>query len=369
MVCHTGDSLTATVWGKVVGMSTNNRQWRVAGYPRANEPVGLQHFDWTSESMPEPADGEFLVRTICLAPGPAQRGYLEKSQSAFFGEPIPVGDIMRGRGVGEIVASNHPDYQPGEIFLGSLGWQDYSVQKPIGSEFVFSTRKISKPRYPLSLHLGILGQAGGTAYFGLLEGADIKHGDNVLISAAAGGVGSVAGQVARNMGAASVIGIAGSTEKCAWLCDELGYNAAINYKNDNLDKKLSEYFPDGIDVFLDNVGGEILNTALAHLALNARVAISGFISTQYSAEQPTGPANYPNLLFKRARMQGFVYFDYWDRYEEAEQQLCNWYDQGTLKDTEHPIDGLEKMPQALADLFSGNNRGISICRVSPDKVG
>lgn len=349
-------------------MSTNNRQWRVADYPRANEPIGPQHFEWTSEPLPQAADGEFLVRTICLAPGPAQRGYLEKSQSAFFGDPMPIGSIMRGRGIGEVVVSNHPDYQPGDIFLGSLGWQDYSVQKPVGSEFVFSTRKISSPRQPLSLHLGILGQAGGTAYFGLLEGAEVKSGDNVLISAAAGGVGSVAGQVARNMGAAHVVGIAGSAQKCAWLCNELGYDAAINYKADNLDSKLNEYFPNGIDIFLDNVGGEILNTALAHLARNARVAISGFISTQYSAKQHTGPANYPNLLFQRAKMQGFVFFDYWDRYEEAEQQLCAWYDKGLLINTEYLTEGLENMPNALADLFAGNNRGISICRVSPDRI-
>lgn len=316
--------------------------------------------------MPEPAASEFLVRTICLAPGPAQRGYLDPRQAKFFGTPLAIGDVMRGRGIGEIVASRHSDYREGEIFVGSLGWQDYSVQKPIGAEFVFSTRKITQPRSPLSLHLGILGQAGGTGYFGMLEGASIKNGDNVLISAAAGGVGSVAGQVARNLGANKVVGISGSDDKCAWLRNTVGYADAINYKTDDLDERLGELFPRGVDAYFDNVGGDILNTALNHLAMHARVAISGFIATQYSSGQPTGPDNYHNLVFKRARMQGFVYFDYWDRYDEAERQLCEWYDAGLLVNTEYLTEGLENMPAALADLFSGNNRGIAICRVSDD---
>jgi NADPH-dependent curcumin reductase CurA len=270
---------------------------------------------------------------------------------------------MRGRGIGEIVASKHPDYSPGEIFVGSLGWQDFSIQRPVGKEFVFSTRKIPKPRAPLSLHMGILGQAGGTGYFGLIEGGQLKAGDNVLISAAAGGVGSVAGQIARIKGAHKVVGLTGTDEKCAWLCTELGYTAAINYTSANLDAQLSEHFPEGIDLFLDSVGGDILNTALGHLAMHARVAIGGYISTQYSADTSNGPSNYYNLLFRRARMQGFIYFDYWDRYDEAEQALCEWYDKGQLVNTEYLTEGLENMPTALSDLFTGKNQGIAICKI------
>jgi NADPH-dependent curcumin reductase CurA len=200
----------------------------------------------------------------------------------------------------------------------------------------------------------------------MLEGANIKSGDNVLVSAAAGGVGSVAGQIARIKGASKVVGITGSAAKCDWLCDEVGYTAAINYKTDSLDQKLGQLFPDGIDVFLDCVGGEILDTALKHLAMRARVAIAGFISTQYLPGSVAGPGNYNNLLFKRARMQGFVYFDYWDRYAEAEAQLGKWYDDGLLIDTEYLTQGLENMPAALADLFTGKNRGIAICQVNAD---
>ena len=340
-----------------------NRQWRVARYPQPGELIGAEHFEWTSEAIPKPADGEFLVRTRYLAPIPAQRGYLDEKQAALLGEPIPLGAVMRGRGVGEIVASEHPDYRPGEIFVGSLGWQNFSIQRPLGKEFVFSTRKIANPRNDLSLHMGILGQAGGTAYFGLLEGGQLKPGDNVLISAAAGGVGSVAGQIALILGANSVVGIAGTDEKCAWLCDELGYTSAINYKTGDLDAELARHFPAGIDLYLDSVGGDILNTALQHLAMHARIAIGGYLSTQYSSADDSGPTNYYNLLLKRARMQGFIYFDYWDRYDEAEQALSKWYDDGLLADTEYLTEGLENMPSALGDLFSGRNKGIAICKV------
>ena len=346
--------------------AATNRQWRVARYPQPNELIGSEHFDWAEEPVAEPGADEFLVRTICLAPGPAQRGYLETRQSGFYGSQIPLGEVMRGRGVGEIVASNHADYKVGDIFVGSLGWQDYSVQRPEPGEFIFSTRVINEPVKPLSLHMGILGQAGGTAYFGLHEAGEIKAGDNVLISSAAGGVGSVAGQIARIRGAETVVGLTSTAAKCAWLCDELGYSAAINYVEEDLDSRLSELFPDGIDVYVDNVGGEILNTALMHLAMHARVALIGFISTQYSDQVPTGPTNYTQLLFKRARMQASIYFDYWDRYDEAERDLTQWYRDGSLVNCETVDDGLEHMPASLASLFTGGNRGIKICRVGPD---
>jgi len=342
-----------------------NRQWRVARYPNKEVVIGPDHFDWTSEPVPEPGEEEFLVRTICLAPGPAQRGYLEKSHNLFLNN-ISIGDVMRGRGVGQIVASRHPDYEEGEIFVGSLGWQDYSIQRPRGAEFVFSTRKVARPIRPLSMELGILGQAGATAYFGLLEVGQMKPGENVLVSAAAGGVGSTVGQVARIRGAKQVAGITGSDEKCRWLVDELGYDAAINYKTENVGERIRELFPDGIDIFFDNVGGDILNEALGNLAMHARIVICGFIATDYAPGPLHGPINYQNVVFKRARMEGFVVFDYWDRYEEAERDLLCWYRQGLLKNAEDEDDGLEKMPESLASLFTGGNTGVKICRVSPD---
>ncbi len=345
-----------------------NRQWRVARYPRSEELVGPQHFAWTSEALQQPADGQFLVRTICLAPGPAQRGYLRDINDTFL-EAVPVGAVMRGRGVGQIVASRHPDYCIGDFFVGSLGWQDYSIQHPRGAEFVFSTKRITHPFLPLSSELGVLGQAGATAWFGLLEVGALKTGDAVLVSAAAGGVGSVAVQIARIRGAKLVVGTAGSDAKCRWLKEELGVDAAINYRTENVAERLAVLFPDGIDVFFDNVGGEILNAALGQIALHARIVICGFIASNYAQGPQAGPGNYHRLVYKRARMEGFVVFDYWDRYAEAEQGLRNWYRRGLLKMSEDIDIGLEKMPLSLASLFTGENMGVKLCRVAPDPEG
>ena len=350
----------------VAGMSELlNRQWRVAGYPAPEEIPGAAQFQWCEEPAPEPGPDEFLVKTICLAPGPAQRGYLLPGSSRLF-PPVELGQVMRGRGVGRIVRSRHPDYAEDEIFVGSLGWQDYSVQRPRGAEFVFSTSRIDQPAEPLSLELGMLGQAGATAYFGLTEAAAIQPGDAVLVSAAAGGVGSMAGQLARLMGARQVVGLAGGPEKCAWLVDELGYHAAIDYRRDDLDEQLEEAFPDGIDVFFDNVGGEILNTALNHLALRARVAICGFIATNYLEDPKCGPINYRRLVEKRARMQGFIVFDFWEQFPAAREKLLAWYKAGKLRHCQDEEQGLENMPHCLASLFTGANRGIKLCRVAPD---
>ena len=344
-----------------------NRQWRVAGYPKPGELVGRRHFTWTEEPPPEPADGEFLVRTICLAPGPAQRGYLKAPGDGFL-QGIQIGEVMRGRGVGQIIASRHADYPVGEYFVGSLGWQDYSLQQPRGAEFVFSTKKLAHPVRPLSSQLSFLGQAGATAWFGLQEAGELKAGDNVLISAAAGGVGSMAGQIARLKGAAKVVGIAGTNEKCRWLCQALGLDAAINYRTDDIDQCLERLFPNGIDVFFDNVGGEILNTALDHLAMHARVALCGFISTDYAAGEQHGPINYRRLIHTRSQIRGFVVFDYWERWPEAEEALLAWYRDGRLVNCEDVEQGLERMPDALTSLFTGANVGIKVCRVAPDPI-
>lgn len=342
-----------------------NRVWRVAHYPEAGEAVGRQHFRTSQEALPVAEDGEFLVRTICLATGPAQRGYLQSSQAGFL-DPISLDSVMRGRGVGQIVNSRHPDYPAGEIFVGSLGWQDYSVQRPRGADFVYSAKIVRNSMRPLSTALGILGNTGATAYFGLLDVGGMRPGDAVLVSAAAGGVGSVVGQIARLRDAGSVVGVAGTPEKCAWIQDVLGYDHAIDYRREDLHERLSELFPSGIDVFFDNVGGEILNTALAHLGMSARVAICGFIATDYEPGRHPGPINYRYLVYRRARMEGFVVFDYWDRYTQAEADLARWYRDGQLVNCEDVMDGLENMPEALAALFSGRNRGIQICRVAPD---
>ncbi|MCU0761233.1 MAG: NADP-dependent oxidoreductase [Steroidobacteraceae bacterium] len=343
-----------------------NRQWRVARLVEPGELIGPEHFAWHEAPLPEPADGEVLVRTLCLSTSPAQRGYVSLNRNRQLLPDVAVGAVMRGRGIGVVVASRHPDFAPGELYDASLGWQDYSIQRPRAPESIFSLRRVTDPVRPLTTELGVLGNAGMTAYFGLLEVGQFRGGESLLVSAAAGGVGSVAGQLARIRGASQVIGIAGSDDKCRWLVEELGFSAAVNYRTEDLGTRLAELAPRGFDVFFDNVGGRILDTGLAHLAMRARVVVCGWISVDYAGGAATGPANYRQLLYKRARIEGFVVFDYWKRYPEAQRVLKQWYRDGQLRDCGHVLEGLERMPLALQGLFTGANRGITACRVAPD---
>jgi NADPH-dependent curcumin reductase len=343
-----------------------NRQWRVKAHVEPGALVGPEHFRWAEGPVPQPGPEQFLVRTLCLSAGPAQRGYISAGPRSSFLPSLAVGEVMRGRGVGIVTASNHAQFNTGDLYVGSLGWQDWSVHTPRPDDFVFSAKRIEDPVRPLTTELGTLGNAGMTAYFGLIDVGQFRAGESVLVSAAAGGVGSVVGQIARIRGAVRVVGLAGTAEKCRWLVEELGYTAAINYREEDLDARLGALFPAGIDVFFDNVGGRVLETALPHLAMHARVVICGWISSDYGTSIPPGPSTYRHLLYKRARMQGFVVFDYWQRYPEAERILKHWYRAGLLRNSEDVSDGLETMPEALRSLFAGTNRGIRNVRVAPD---
>jgi NADPH-dependent curcumin reductase CurA len=333
-------------------VSGTNLQIRLAARPK-----GLPQdsdFQLTEEPIPQPEEGQVLVRNLFLSLDPAMRGWMNEGRS--YVPPVGIGEVMRGLTIGEVVESRHPDFAVGDIVSGILGWQRYGVAR--GKEL----QKIP-PGIPPTVALGPLGMTGLTAYFGLLEVGQLKAGETVLVSGAAGAVGSIAGQIAKILGCRAV-GIAGTDEKCRWLTGELGFDAAINYKTaKDLHEEIRRACPQGIDVFFDNVGGDVLDTALRSLALHARVVICGAIS-QYNATGPMkGPSNYMALLVQRARMQGFVVFDYQSRYAEAQAQLGRWLAEGKLHYREDVVEGLENAPRALLRLFDGSNAGKLIVKL------
>jgi NADPH-dependent curcumin reductase CurA len=323
-----------------------NRKWMLTA-----RPVGLpKHSDFSFETTaaPEPADGQILVRNHYISLDPAMRGWMNDARS--YVPPIPLGDVMRAGAVGEVVASRHPDWKAGDHAVGMFGVQDYAAVDPAG------VQRADPSLAPLPLFLSALGMPGMTAYFGLLDIGNPQPGQTVVISAASGAVGALVGQIARIKGARAV-GLAGGAAKCDYVTGELGFDACIDYKNDDIGKALTKHCPSGIDVYFDNVGGDILDLCLARLARRARVIICGAIS-QYNNTGPVrGPANYLSLLVNNARMEGFVVFNYAARYGEGGRDMAAWLSEGRLKSREDIVEGIETFPETLLKLFSGENFG------------
>ncbi|RRV05687.1 NADP-dependent oxidoreductase [Pseudomonas sp. v388] len=323
----------------------------------ARRPVGhVTREDFTFEQVPVPelAEGQVLVRNQYLSLDPAMRGWMNEGKSYI--APVQLGEVMRALGVGEVLASNHPKFAVGDQVQGALGVQDYFAGEPKGFY------KVDTNLAPLPVYLSALGMTGMTAYFALLDIGAPKSGETVVISGAAGAVGSVAGQIARLKGC-RVIGIAGGERKCRLLTDELGFDAVIDYKSENVLEGLKRTCPDGVDVYFDNVGGDILDAVLSRLALHARVVICGAIS-QYNNTTPVkGPANYLSLLVNRARMEGFVVLDHASRFAEAGREMAGWIAEGKLQSKEDIVEGLETFPETLQRLFTGENFGKLILKV------
>ena len=323
-----------------------NRRWsltaRPVGLPKAGD------FTYATLPVPELEDGQILVRNHYISLDPAMRGWMNEGRSYI--APIGLGDVMRAGAVGEVVASRHVDYREGDYAVGMFGMQDYAACDAAGAQ------KVDPKLAPLPLYLGALGMPGMTAYFGLTDIGAPKPGETVVVSAASGAVGALVGQIARIRGARA-IGLAGGPEKCRYVTQELGFDGVIDYKNEDVGSLLTKLCPKGIDVYFDNVGGDILDQALARLARRARVIICGAIS-QYNNTGPiAGPRNYLNLLVQNARMEGFVVFNYADRYGEGAQAMAGWLAEGRLKSKEDIVDGLETFPETLLKLFSGDNFG------------
>ena len=323
-------------------------------------PLGLPKKDtWelVKTDIPKPKKGEFLVQCEYISLDPAMRGWINAGRSYI--APVELNAVMRAGGVGKVIESHHADFKVGDHVYGQTGVQQYIVTDGKG------WHKVDPKLAPLPTYTGTLGMPGMTAYFGILEVGELKEGDAVLVSGAAGAVGSIVGQIAKIKNC-KVIGIAGGADKCKYLMEELGFDGAIDYKSDNMASKLKEYFPKGIDVYFDNVGGEILDLALSRLAMNARIVICGAIS-QYNNTKPIkGPSNYLSLLVNRASMKGMVVFDFAKDYGKASQEMGMWMMQGKIKSKESVFEGIENFYETFLRLFSGDKLGKLVLKVSED---
>src|SRR5713101_8030178 len=327
-------------------MKLTNHQFRLAA-----RPVGLpKRTDWTytEQPAPEPNEGELLVKVLYISLDPAMRGWMNEGKS--YVPPVGIGEVMRALALGRVIESRNPKFAAGDFVSGSFGVQEYAVSDGKG---VF---KVDTRMAPLPQHLSALGMTAMTAYFGLLDVGKPKPGDTVVVSGAAGAVGSVAGQIAKIKGCRAV-GIAGGPEKCRYLVHDLGFDAAIDYKSDDVKKSLREHCPRGMDVYFDNVGGDILDAALAQLARGARVVICGAISQYNTTTGIRGPSNYLSLLVNSARMEGFVVFNYLAKYGEAAREMAGWMMAGKLKSREDIVEGFQTFPDTLLKLFRGENFG------------
>jgi NADPH-dependent curcumin reductase CurA len=335
-----------------------NHQVRLAA-----RPVGLpKRSDWsfTEEPVRQPAANEVLVKVLYVSLDPAMRGWMTDVRSYI--KPVALGEVMRAGAAGQVIASNLPQFAVGDYVTGGFGVQEYAISD--GRDMV----KVDPAVAPLPVFLGALGMPGMTAYFGLLDIGQPKEGETVVVSGAAGAVGTVVGQIAKIKGCRA-IGIAGGQDKCRWIVDELGFDAAIDYKHEDVGAALKQHCPKGVDVYFDNVGGDILDLVLARLARNARIVICGAIS-QYNNTTPVqGPRNYLSLLVNRAMMKGMVVFDYADRYHLAAREMAGWMAQGRLKARTDVSVGLENFPETLLKLFRGENTGKLVLKIAAGAPG
>jgi hypothetical protein len=323
-----------------------------------NRPTGIPEkntWSFEEELISEIKDGQILIKHQYISLDPAMRGWMNNSKSYI--PPVEIGTVMRAGTVGEVIqVNNNTNFKVGDFVSGWGGVQEYSISD--GKNYSI----IKDKNNPIHRYLGALGMPGMTAYFGIINEGKIKSGDIVLVSAAAGAVGSLVGQIAKIKGC-KVIGVAGGKEKCKYVKEQLGFDEVIDYKNDNIYSSLKKYCPEGIDVYFDNVGGEILDAALAKLRMNARIVICGAISQYNNTSRTKGPSNYLSLLVNRATMSGMVVFDYKNDYPMAINQISEWFSEGKLKSNESIFDGIDNFYEIFLKLFNGNKRGKLILKI------
>ena len=333
-------------------MTTMNKQWRLKTRP-IGEP-SADTWEYTESEIPSITEGQLLIKIEYISIDPAMRGWLNDAKSYI--PPVQIGEVMRAGTVGKVIESKHEKFAVGDYVSGHNGVQSYAVSDGSG------LYKVDPKIAPLSYYLGVLGMPGMTGYFGLLKTGEPKAGETVVVSGAAGAVGGLVGQIAKLKGC-RVVGIAGGAEKCKFLVDELGFDAAIDYKNENVKKALKETCPKGVDVFFDNVGGDILNDVLTQINLRARIVICGAISQYNTTTEVKGPSNYLSLLVNRARMEGIVVFDNIKEYPTAMKDIAGWIQSGELKVKDHIVEGIETFPDTLMMLFKGENFGKLLLKV------
>jgi NADPH-dependent curcumin reductase CurA len=331
-----------------------NRQWILNA-----RPTGMltgDEFRWNEAPLPQAGDGQVLVRNLWLSFDPTQRGWMSRDS---YLPKIPLGEVMRASSVGQIVESRSSEFKPGELVQGWFGWQDFVATDGRGAG---GLRKLP-PGVAPNTALSLFGITGNTAYFGITDIGQVKAGETVVVSGAAGSTGSVAGQIAKINGC-RVIGTAGGKEKCDWLLQVAGFDGVIDYKSEDIGNRLSALCPAGIDVFFDNVGGAVLNEVLARINLKARIVLCGAISRYNDTVLPPGPSNYFNLTPKRARMEGFIILDYVSRFPESIEALARWQREGKLVQKEDVAVGLENAPRTLMRLFTGENFGKQLLKIA-----
>ena len=334
-------------------MSEKNRAWLLESRP--DSYFSKDNVKFETLPIPEPGNGEFLVRSIWISFDPTQLNWMKRDT---YIEKMKIGEPVRSINVGHVVKSNNSKFKVGDIVTGMFGWQDYSISDGSYVDHVVPTPSVNPPWYSLSM----FGITGMTAYFGVKEIGRVKEGERFVVSSAAGSVGSVAGQIGKIIGA-RVVGIAGGQEKCNWVINELGFDDCIDYQTEDVGKRLSEIFPEGIDVYFDNVGGKILDDIIARIRINGRIILSGAISG-YSSNNFHPLKNYPVLISRRARMEGFIVTDYYRRFEEAQKQLRDWVIEGRIRQKEQLFHGLEMAPDIFINLFTGKSFGKQILQIA-----
>jgi NADPH-dependent curcumin reductase CurA len=336
-------------------MADRNRRFLLRERP--TERIGPDTFELSEKAVPEIGDGEALVHVDWISLDPTNRMWIDATPTYL--PPVGIGEVMRGLGLGEVVASNNPNYAVGQLVQGLVGWQEYAVASDMQPLQPVDVAEGVSP----SSYLGALGMTGLTAWIGIRDIGQPRPGETVIVSAAAGAVGSVAGQLAKADGA-RVVGIAGGPEKCALLTEQLGFDAAVDYRADDWAARLAAATPDGIDVDFENVGGAIMDAIFARLNIGARVALCGLISGYNSADPPSGPRAFGNLLVQRAKVQGFIVLDHFGRAPEAINEISGLITEGRLTPLETVVEGFEQLPTAINMLFDGKNVGKLVLKTS-----